>query len=43
MSRLARDGTAEPVSQDQIIRREWEQGFLPPRIAELDPVAPYSA
>ena len=26
MSRLARDGTAEPVSLDQILRREREQG-----------------
>ena len=25
MSRLARDGTAEPVSRDQILRREREQ------------------
>ena len=26
MSRLTRDGTAEPVSQDQILRREHGQG-----------------
>ena len=26
MSRLARDGTAEPVSRDQILRREREEG-----------------
>ena len=26
MSRLARDGTAEPVSRDQILRRERGQG-----------------
>ena len=26
MGRLARDGTAEPVSRDQILRREREQG-----------------
>ena len=26
MSRLTRDGTAEPVSQDQILRPEREQG-----------------
>ena len=28
MSRLARDGTAEPVSQDQILRRERGQGNI---------------
>ena len=28
MSRLARDGTAEPVSRDQILRREWEDHIL---------------
>ena len=28
MSRLARDGTAEPVSRDQILRREREQGNI---------------
>ena len=28
MSRLARDGTAEPVSRDQILRRERGQGNL---------------
>ena len=26
MSRLTRDGTAEPVSRDQILRYVWEQG-----------------
>ena len=26
MSRLTRDGTAEPVSRDKILRREWGQG-----------------
>ena len=28
MSRLTRDGTAEPISRDQIIRRELEQYVL---------------
>ena len=28
MSRLARDGTAEPVSRDQIIRRDRGQGNI---------------
>ena len=28
MSRLTRDGTAEPVSQDQILRRERGQGSI---------------
>ena len=28
MSRLTRDGTAEPVSRDQILRREREQGII---------------
>ena len=28
MSRLARDGTAEPVSRDQILRRERGQGII---------------
>ena len=28
MSRLTRDGAAEPVSQDQILRREWRQGNM---------------
>ena len=28
MSRLARDGTAEPVSRDQIFRRERRQGNI---------------
>ena len=26
MSRLTRDGTAEPLSRDQILRCEWGQG-----------------
>ena len=29
MSRLTRDGTAEPVSRDQILRRERGQGKFP--------------
>ena len=28
MSRLTRDGTAEPVSRDQILRRERGQGIF---------------
>ena len=28
MSRLTRDGTAEPVSRDQILRREREQEII---------------
>ena len=28
MRRLTRDGTAEPVSRDQIIRREYGQGNM---------------
>ena len=28
MSRLTRDGTAEPVSRDRILRREWGQGRI---------------
>ena len=28
MSRLTRDGTAKPVSRDQILRREREQGNI---------------
>ena len=28
MSRLTRDGTAEPVSLDQILRRIWGQGNI---------------
>ena len=28
MSKLTRDGTAEPVSQDQILRRERGQGII---------------
>ena len=50
MSRLTRDGTAEPVSRDQILRRERGQGnmnFLP-CLADHEqdwqpyPVDPYS-
>ena len=28
MSRLTRDGTAEPVSRDQVVMRECEQGNI---------------
>ena len=48
MSRLARDGTAEPVSRDQILRRERGHGniFFPCSADEQDwqpyPVDPYS-
>ena len=49
MSRLTRDGTAEPVSRDQILRRERGQGnidFLCSADHEQDwqpyPVDPYS-
>ena len=49
MSRLTRDGTAEPVSRDQILRRERGQGnIIFPRSADhvqdwqLYPVDPYS-
>ena len=28
MSRLTRDGTAEPVSRDQILRHAWGQGDI---------------
>ena len=28
MSRLTRDGNAEPVSRDQLLRREWGQGNI---------------
>ena len=50
MSRLTRDGTAEPGSRDQIIRREWGQGNIHfPSSADKEqdwqpyPVDPYSA
>ena len=50
MSRLARDGTAEPVSRDQIIRRDRGQGNIHfPCSADHEqdwqpyPVEPYSA
>ena len=49
MSRLTRDGTAEPVSRDQILRRErgqWKVQFLCSADHEQDwqpyPVDPYS-
>ena len=49
MSRLTWDGTAEPVSRDQILRREHGQGFISvPYSADHDqdwqpyPVDPYS-
>ena len=48
-SRLTRDGTAEPVSRDQILRRERGQGkILFPCLADHEqdwqphPVDPYS-
>ena len=50
MSRLARDGTAEPVSRDQILRRQRGKGnihFTCPADHEHDwqpyPVHPYSS
>ena len=50
MSRLTRDGTAEPVSCDQILRRERGQGNVHfPSSADREqdgqsyPVDPYSA
>ena len=50
MSRLTRDGTAEPVSRDQILRRERGQGNINfPCSADHEqdwqpyPVDPYSA
>ena len=50
MSTLTRDGTAEPVSQDQILRRERGQGSIHfPCSADHEqdwqpyPVDPYSA
>ena len=48
MSRLTRDGTAEPVSRDQVLRRVRGQGNFPCS-ADLEqdwqpyPVDPYSA
>ena len=46
MSRLTRDGTAEPVSRDQILRRErGQENIIFPCSAELDHVQgwqPYS-
>ena len=49
MSRLTRDGTAEPVSRDQVLRRERGQGNIHfPCSADLEqdwqpyPVDPYS-
>ena len=50
MSRLTRDGTAEPVSRDQILRHAWGQGSIHfPCSADHEqdwqpyPVDPYSA
>ena len=50
MSRLTRDGTAEPVSRDQILRHVRAQGNIPfPCSADHEhdwkpyPVDPYSA
>ena len=49
MSRLARDGTAEPVSRDQILRHARGQGNTFPYSADHEqdwqpyPVDPYSA
>ena len=50
MSRLTRDGTAKPVSRDQILRRERRQGnFHFPCLVDHEqdwqpyPVDPYSA
>ena len=50
MSRLTRDGTAEPVSRDQILRRVREQGNISfPCSADHEqdwqphPVDPYSS
>ena len=50
MSRLTRDGTAEPVSREQIIRHAWGQGNVHfPCSADHEqdwqpyPVDPYSA
>ena len=50
MSRLTRDGTAEPVSRDQIVRHargQWDIHFLCSADHEQDrqpyPVDPYSA
>ena len=49
MSRLTRDGTAEPVSRDQIVRHERGQGntifpiqLTTCRTGNLTPVDPYS-
>ena len=49
MSRLTRDGTAEPVSRDQILRRERGQGNINfpcsahhEQDCQLYPVDPYS-
>ena len=49
MSRLTREGTAEPVSRDQILRRERGQGNInfpcsPDHVQDwqTDPVDPHS-
>ena len=49
MSRLTRDGTAEPVSRDQILRRERGRGNVSflcsadyEQVSEPYPVDPYS-
>ena len=45
MSRLTRDGTTEPVSRDQILRRERRQGiihFLPCSVDHGQDWQPYS-
>ena len=43
MSRLTRDGTAEPVSRDQILRRERGQGkiIFPVQLTTSRIVQPY--
>ena len=50
MSRLTQGGTAKPVSQDQILRRELGQGKIhcpcladPEQDRQLYPVDPYSS
>ena len=47
LRRLTRDGTVEPVSRDQILRRERGQTIFPCSADHQDwetyPVAPYSS